>query len=196
MKYANFIQAILKASITDTADSIDLLPQAPGNELFSDNPGNLPETSLPDRQRLLLVDDVRRPTKFEIISFLRVSTKFGGHRLLDVERGLEGTTASAWPAATVITNDLFAANLAPLGLADNDKALTFVSGGGLALRQVSADEIRGATPGNPILLEGVSGASTVPATGMMNLQLKLKGGGAQALTAIFDNSTQDEIATK
>lgn len=179
-QFANFIQAQLASSLA--ASATEAVVEAA-------SVGDLPVDPKAEAQRLLLIDDVRRPTAFEIISYEAVESASTGLLLKHLTRGLEGTADASWSEGTVATNDLFAAQLAPLHATDagDDKVLGYVAGGGLELRQVSVEQLGSLPLERPVLFGNDTFSN--PPTG----QVRVFYDAGTGLVAIFDSGAAQVI---
>ena len=172
----NFVRVAISPSIDDTATLIRFNPAQP--------PWKNPVDPGGEKAYALLVDRLRDPTKFEIVSF----TKVEFNRLKNVTRGVNGTTAQSFTGGAYITQDLPQALVEPLGIEgsagdvlqfqDVDLALDTVDWPQLAKKPVLEDQT--------ILSEIAAPAS--PATDTARLFLNSSDG---KLTVQFDSGTTD-----
>lgn len=113
-KFANFVAGELNESVGPSSADLTMLV-LPGR--------NLPANPAGELARLVLMDDPRRPTKFEIIGYRGIESpvQVGSAavvNLIGVTRGLDGTDAESWLAGAYMAQDLPAALME--ALADGD----------------------------------------------------------------------------
>ena len=175
-KFANFVRATLTENISDSATSFGVAWAAP----FSRPPD--PEG---EKAYLLLMDDPRRPTAFEVVSYTRFEGEVQG-----VTRGEEGTTAQAWPAGTAVTQDLPAKLMKVLAeTADPGDVLHMLPFG--AFRQVRWQDLVGKPTKHTVLRLVENASPDTPPAGEVHVYLAPD----REVRAIFDNGATEALHT-
>lgn len=118
----NFTSVVLYNGLSSGADEIEYSFESPWNPPA--DPGHL-------ESYLLIMDDYRSPTAFEIISYRSITGDDQiGYKLIGVSRGLFGTTDRTWDSGAIATHDLFEDYIAALGIesSSNGYGLFFTDG--------------------------------------------------------------------
>lgn len=175
-KFANFVAGALQSSVGPESTSIGVFVP-PGRNPPPDPGGEI--------ARLVLIDDPRRPEKFEIIQYTGVSAGLSSAigstgsvvQLEGVARGADGTQAGSWLAGAFIAQDVPAGLIQALGVAANPgDTASLGEDGQLIIRPVDAAGL--VEPGllsGPVLLAGLINAPTPPAEGFAVFYERING---------------------
>lgn len=184
-KFTNFVRGEL-------VDAIDADP-ATAVKIAFDSPFQPPANPVGARARLILMDDARRPTKFETIAFTGYTTFDEMQTLIGVERGVDGTSAQSWAAGAVVGQDLPAAILQILGASPTDgHALKLGADGLFTYGEITyADVVGKAFRSGHVVLKGRADVPTVD-TGKATLFLD---SATNDLKVAFDDGSSQIVAS-
>ena len=143
-KFANFVRCRL---IQDVG--------AEGKELHVSAVGGFSLPADPEEQeaRVVVVDDPRRPTAIEVISYYMAQTTSSGSLLKVSKRGADGTEAQSWGAGAVVSQDLPAALFSCLAGDGADGEFLSLNGKYFQPKPMRLGSIEGNGPNHPILLK-------------------------------------------
>lgn len=184
-KFTNFVRGEL-------VDAIDTDPATAVKVAFA-SPFQPPADPVGQRARLVLMDDARRPTKFEVIAFTSYTTFDDVQTLIGVERGVDGTTAQSWSAGAVVGQDLPAAMLEILtAQPTDDHALMLGADDLFTYGEITyADVVGKAFRSGHVVLKGRADVPTVD-TGKATLFLD---SATNDLKVAFDDGTSQIVAS-
>ena len=186
-KFANFVAGQLFASVGPSSANITMLVQL-GRNLPANPDGEL--------ARLLLINDPRRPTKFEVIGYrdyVIVPPSQSEPRqtvvLSGVTRGMDGTNAEHWLAGAYIAQDLPAGLVGALVPGQTGEYLAY-DGNHLRPRPLTRLDLAGNPfADGPILLSSTSLPADPPATGAILGYQDSAITGTERLYAVFASGT-------
>lgn len=180
-KFGNFVRCALEGGLAEAqTEQLDfnvvlLPPPDPAGELA----------------RVLMMDDDRRPTVFEVIGYTRAELDGTGGTLSRLTRGMDGTTAREWDDGAFITQDIPAALVEVLGESgDEGDALKHDESGLLRFDEITWPEIVGKPTSSTSERFNENATPATPPTEQVALSLT-----SGSIRATFDNDTSTVIAS-
>jgi len=155
----NFVRATLHTAISDAGTEIRFIAPA--------LPWRAPADPDGGTAYALLLDDHKAPTRFELVSYTRIEFS----RLRGVKRGVNGTTAQAWPVGARITQDLPEELIWPLGLTGSAGEVLRVGASGLEVGAVDWNDVAGKPSTDDSTIFSEIAPPSAPAVGTAQLFL-------------------------
>lgn len=183
-KFTNFVRGELVNAI-GAGDSVTIkIAFGSGRNVPTDPDGAF--------SRLVLMDDQRRPTKFEIITFSGYTVLDNTITLTGITRGVDGTADQAWSAGAVVAQDLPASIMNILTVASLATEYMRVGEDGFfAFEQIDAEELFWGAESGGVFIFSDGAPPTTPAADRVGIYLDAT---AKTLNAVFDDGSTSVIS--